>query len=193
MKTRLLFLSFILICSCNKSKENNEDGKVLKINEPERVKSYTSFQFTDSLSKDILFTKKNINNEFEIKNFLVTYYKYDKNESTCVLNCIPFDIESNTFSTPYISEIGTDTKVWFLNGDKIKPICIKNSYDYLIYLSDEKDLKKLKMFIPNEDYNSVLSSGNLDKYNYTDVVSIKGEFLGIDRNFYIIGNAEIKQ
>ena len=77
-----------------------------------------------------------------------------------------------------------------LNGNNINQVVVKNSHDYLIYLKNPKDLKKLKLFIPSEDFKSV---GDLfGKYNkFTDLVNIKGEFIGIKDEYTVFKNAEI--
>lgn len=188
-----LLMSIMTIFSCSNRNMNSEnDNSFIENdsigNKQEEIKSMTSFEFIDSYNKDVFFSDDNLDKEIEITDFLIEGYKYNQGESTCKLYCTPYDKATST-SPCYndVQEMANKT----LNGKPIKLILMDKGYDIVVYLSNPKDLKKLKIFNPSEEFVSTTTRIYPEISEIKDLKKIRCTYKGVEQTALVFVDGEI--
>jgi len=145
----------------------------------EEAKTMNSFEFMTSYNKDVFFADDNLDKEFKITDFLVEGYNYNRNQNTCLLYCTPYNKETNT-SACY-TQVG-EKAVKTLNGKSIKQFYFEKGYDIVVYLNNPKDIKKLKIFNPSEEFVSTTIRIYPEISKIQDLKDIKCTFKGLNEN-----------
>lgn len=193
MKKKISISTFLLLTllssSCNK-KNSDAENKVKNEETVSKNKTITSFQFVNSIKKDMFFLDENLNKEIEISDFLIETYSYISSYNSCTLYCTPYDKKTNTYTYLYGFE-EKDSKS--LNGKTLNKLQL-TSKEIVASLKDPKDLKKLKMFNPGETYLTTKSSestnGPFDS-KIVDLVTLKGILILDPKGMLVIKDAEI--
>lgn len=182
LKPTAFTLLIVLLFSCSNRNMNPvnipEEAADTEVKN-EEIKTMTSFEFIDSYNKDVFFSDDNLDKEIEITDFLIEGYKYNQRESTSMLYCTPYDKSTST-SPCYnsVQEMATKT----LNGKPIKMILMDKGYDIVVYLSNPKDLKKLKIFNPSEEFASTNKRIYPEISEIQDLKNIKCTYKGLNEN-----------
>ncbi|OCB71212.1 hypothetical protein B0A79_22735 [Flavobacterium piscis] len=194
MKKKISISTFLLLTvlssSCNK-KNSDTENKVKKEETVSENKTITSFQFVNSIKKDMFFLDENLNKGIEISDFLIETYSYISSYNSCTLYCTPYDKKTNTYVYTYGYE-KNDTKS--LNGNNLNKLML-SSPSFVAHLKNPRDLKKLKMFDPNKTY--VTTRNDVDNTNepvdskIIDLVTIKGILIKDPKGILVIEDAEI--
>ncbi|ENA1795449.1 hypothetical protein ABF176_002292 [Flavobacterium psychrophilum] len=189
LKLTAFSLLTTITLSCN-NKNINSENNISNDTQKEEIKTLSSFKFINSYSKDVFFADDNLDKEFKITDVLVEGYDYNPRKKTCILYCTPFDKET------YTSTCETTIAEKFiksLNGKKIKQLYLDKGYKMIVYLNNPKDLKKLKVFKSDKEYQSSLTSGGYfpSVYEIKDLKNITGKFKGLEDGVLVFVNGDI--
>jgi hypothetical protein len=190
MKLNLIFkflILSVLIISCNKH-QNDEIRPVSSNSENSKI---NSFQFHDSIVKNIYFSNENFNKDFIVTDLLVSYYKYDSEKMEAYIYCLPYNPTENKFLVG--NPIKAKDILTTLNGKKMNQFVYddyeKDSHPFLIYLENPKDLKRLKIFDSSENYSGIPS--DFKKEDYRDLITISGQFAEVKDGYIIFNKSKI--